>query len=315
MSTRTATRPTATRTAGYSPRQRFLGLLVLTAFLGTTVSVWQTSPATTAFRSRLPAQALSRLTSTASAFPVPSLPYFADKRNGLNQLFVKRSWGWVTAIFILHSLALFLTAPLLTVSSSSKRSDAPAPSQPAIHLSPAAKTPFNLVVASLRRYLLSALFWFYLTQKTWFGSRTGPSISHRILRTSGAICVPANLSSSSSSTVTADATACTGAPGEYWRGGHDVSGHAFMMIHCAMFLFELVHPLLPSLLPRYFAATSARTQPRRLPLAVAATAWTSIAVMALCWWMLLMTSLFFHSPSEKLSGVAFGVLGWWVGGL
>ncbi|GAA5969081.1 hypothetical protein JCM3765_003431 [Sporobolomyces pararoseus] len=313
MSTRTTTRPAPARSAGYSPRQRFLALLVLTAFLGTAVSVVQTSAATTAFRSRLPAQTLSRLTSSESAFPVPSLPYFADKRNSLNQLFVKRSWGWITGIFILHSLALFLTAPLLTVNTS-KKNDTPSPSQPAIQLSSAAKTPFNLLVTSLRRYLLSSLFWFYLTQKTWFGSRTGPSISSRILRQSGAICVPSTLSSDST-LGGGGAAICTGAPGEYWKGGHDVSGHSFMMIHCSMFLFELVHPLLPSLLPKYFTSTSTRTQPRKLPLAVQTTAWFSIGVMGLCWWMLLMTSLFFHSPAEKLSGVAFGLLGWWVGGL
>ncbi|GAA5915997.1 uncharacterized protein JCM6883_006245 [Sporobolomyces salmoneus] len=324
MSTATATRPTPVRSTGYSPRQRFLALLLITAALGTSVSVFQTSAATTAFRSRLPAHTISRLTSSESAFPVPSLPYFADKRNGLNQLFVKRSWAWVTGIYIFHSLALFLTAPLLTVNTL-KKNDTPSPSQPAIQLSSAAKTPFNLIVTSLRRYLLSSLFWFYLTQKTWFGSRTGPSISSRILRTSGAVCVPSHLSSSNSvDSALAGAGAggggpasmiCTGAPGEYWRGGHDVSGHSFMMIHCSMFLFELVHPLLPSLLPKYFTSTSTRTQPRKLPFAVQVTAWASIAMMGLCWWMLLMTSLFFHSPAEKSSGVAFGVLGWWVGGL
>lgn len=80
MSTRTTTIVQA-RPSGYSPRQRFLGTLILTALLGTTLSVLQTSAATTAFRSRLPAHTLSRLTSSASAsaFPVPSLPYFADK--------------------------------------------------------------------------------------------------------------------------------------------------------------------------------------------------------------------------------------------
>jgi len=78
MSTRTTTAVQA-RSSGYSPRQRFLATLVFTALLGTTISVLQTSAATTAFRSRLPAHTLSRLTSSESAFPVPSLPYFADK--------------------------------------------------------------------------------------------------------------------------------------------------------------------------------------------------------------------------------------------
>ncbi|GAA5857685.1 hypothetical protein JCM1840_000865 [Sporobolomyces johnsonii] len=338
MATATRTRPPPVVSSlspfASTPRQRFVSLLLVTTLVGTTLSVLRTSAATTAFRSRLPASTLTRLTSSESAFPVPSLPFFADKRNVLNQLFVKRSWGWVTALFIAHALALFLTAPLLTVkkpssssssSSPSSPSNGAAPAQPSVSLSPAARVPFTLLLTALRRYLLATLFWFYLTQATWFGTSLGPSVSRRILRSSGAICVPSALSSGpdvSSHGLHGDGGprsgsvgACTGQPGEYWRGGHDVSGHAFMMLHCALFLFELVHPLLPSLLPAYFTATSPEARARKLPRAVKVTAWAAIGVMALCWWMLLMTSLFFHSPAEKLSGVAFGVLGWYVSGL
>ncbi|GAA5958310.1 hypothetical protein JCM21900_001347 [Sporobolomyces salmonicolor] len=306
-----------------TPRQRFVSLLLVTTLVGTTLSVLRTSAATTTFRSRLPAQTLTRLTSSESAFPVPRLPFFADKRNVLNQLFVKRSWAWVTALFIAHALALFLTAPLLTVkkppppSPSSSPSNGAAPAQSSVSLSPAARVPFTLLLTALRRYLLATLFWFYLTQATWFGTTLGPSVSHRILRSSGAVCVPSALSSGlhGDGPRAAAGEACTGQSGEYWRGGHDVSGHAFMMLHCALFLFELVHPLLPSLLPAYFRATTPEARPRTLPRAVKATAWAAIAVIALCWWMLLMTSLFFHSPAEKLTGVAFGVLGWYVSGM
>ncbi|GAA6061358.1 hypothetical protein JCM10212_005812 [Sporobolomyces blumeae] len=320
MASATRTSPVV-RSTSYSPRQRFLALLVVTALVGTCVSVLQTSAATTAFRSRLPAHTLSRLTSDATAFPVPTLPYFADKRNGFNQYFVKRSWGWVTVLYAFYSLALFLSAPLVDVKQHKKPSSPSGARPPAIQLSAAAKTPFALLTTSLRRYLLSSLFWFYLTQKTWFGTTTGPSISHRILTSSGAICVPSSLSSANvgaalpGQAFASSSSACTGAQGEYWRGGHDVSGHSFMMVHCSMFLFELVHPLLPSLFPRYFTSTSLRTQPRKLPVAVKVAAYAALATMALSWWMLLMTSLFFHSPPEKLSGVAFGVLGWWVGSL
>lgn len=49
--------------------------------------------------------------------------------------------------------------------------------------------------------------------------------------------------------------------------------------------------------------------------AVALVGYAATAVLVLCWWMLLMTSLFFHSPAEKLTGVAFGLVGWYVSGL
>ncbi|BGP16729.1 hypothetical protein JCM10213_009147 [Rhodosporidiobolus nylandii] len=325
MSTTAAARPAQASTPSLTrpandPRLRLVNVLVLTALGGTAWSVISTSSATTAFRSRLPATTLTRLTSSASAFPVPSLPYFADKRNGLNQLFVKRSWGWVTAVFLVLSLALYLfhphhpatsaTSPSSTTSAEKKR--APAVRPTTAHL-----------LACLRRYLLATLFWFYLTQATWFGTRLGPSVAHRILRSSGAVCVPAALSSGgglhADGPNEASAPVCTGARGEYWRGGHDVSGHAFMMTHAALFLFELLLPLLPSLFPSLFAASpsAARNAPqsRRAHPVVALVGYAATAVLILCWWMLLMTSLFFHSPAEKLTGMAFGLLGWYLSGM
>jgi len=62
----------------WSPRRRFINLLVLTVVAGTTWSVYTTSAAATAFRSRLPAHTLTRLSESATKFPI-SLPFFADK--------------------------------------------------------------------------------------------------------------------------------------------------------------------------------------------------------------------------------------------
>ncbi|GAA6043483.1 hypothetical protein JCM8097_000734 [Rhodosporidiobolus ruineniae] len=332
MSTATASRvpPTASTASVVRPqadaRLRLVNVLVLTALLGTTWSVISTSSATTAFRSRLPAHTLTRLTNTATAFPVPSLPFFADKRNILNQLFVKNSWGWVTGIFLVLSLALFLFHPHHPSHSAS-----PPPSK-----SPSAQGPTPTsrhLLSTLRRYLLASLFWFYLTQATWFGTRVGPSIAFRILRASGATCVPSAISSDPLKTGAggglhadgpnepgaATVPVCTGARGEYWRGGHDVSGHAFMMVHASLFLFEALYPLLPSLFPRLFApssSTTGRPEPRKpMHPVVALVGYVGVAVIGLCWWMLLTTSLFFHTPAEKLTGVAFGVVGWYLSSL
>lgn len=80
MSTATATRARAHARQAYSPRQRVLLLFTLTALAGTVYSVLNVSSAATAFRSRLPAHTLTKITESESAFPVQfSLPFFADK--------------------------------------------------------------------------------------------------------------------------------------------------------------------------------------------------------------------------------------------
>lgn len=52
---------------------------MVTALLGTLLSSRWYTPEQTAFRSRLPKEALGPLSRGARAFPVKSLPYFADK--------------------------------------------------------------------------------------------------------------------------------------------------------------------------------------------------------------------------------------------
>ena len=251
----------------------------------------------------------------------------SSQRNVLNQWFVKRSWGWVTAIFIAFNLAV------LAFPSSPTGPQKPSPSTPTIvngRNVPSTRlaVPSAHLFASLRRYLLASLVWFYLTQATWFGSTLGPSIAFRILRSSGAVCVPSAIASDPLSSraagggLHADGLAdpagppmvCTGAKGEYWRGGHDVSGHAFMMVHCSLFLLELVYPLLPALFPAFFTGGTTRAGARVHP-AIKLVGYAAVVAMALAWWMLLMTSLFFHSPAEKLTGTAFGILGWYLSSL
>lgn len=118
---------------------------------------------------------------------------------------------------------------------------------------------------------------------------------------------------------------CSGAKGEYWRGGHDVSGHTFMMVHSSLFLYHLIAPSLPLVFPSWFRSTphpnAGETTPTyevKDPVApglIQTTVYATMALMAIWWWMLLMTSLFFHSPAEKLSGFMFALGGWFVSGL
>lgn len=186
----------------------------------------------------------------------------------------------------------------------------------------------STLLSTIRRYLLATLYWYYLTQSTWFGV-SYPSISRQILLHTGALCVPSALGSSDAFVGLqgdgATGAACTGATGEYWRGGHDVSGHTFMMVHSSLFLYQLIAPSLPLVFPSWFRPTPHPNSPESAPTyevkdveapgLIKITVWGTIALMVIWWWMLLMTSLFFHSPAEKLSGFMFALGGWFVSGL
>lgn len=40
--------------------------------------------------------------------------------------------------------------------------------------------------------------------------------------------------------------------------------------------------------------------------------YANLALVAIWWWMLLMTSLYFHGPVEKAAGLIVGLGAWWV---
>ncbi|KAK4048254.1 hypothetical protein OIO90_005873 [Microbotryomycetes sp. JL221] len=319
--------------------QSLATILLCTCILGTVVSVFYVRPEVTALRSRMPAAQLTRWDlgkkiqqSSDQHFPLPTLPYFADKRNVINQLFVKYAWAWTTVAFLVHSVAMHLSTY-----------EAPATSQARISLS--GPTRFSILMVNVRRYILATLYWYYLTQRSWFGM-SYPSVTRYILMKSGATCVPSSLSSTDAtttdtsnnfddlaSTLTEDGPlgstefgrACTGQRGEFWRGGHDVSGHTFMMVHSSLFLYQLIAPTLPIVFPSLYkksfsdksrgTTTTFEPQHGPAPLLVKLSTYFVIALMAVWWWMLLMTSLFFHSPAEKMSGFMFAIAGWFVSNL
>lgn len=233
------------------------------------------------------------------------------QRNVLNQLFVKQAWLWTTIAFFLHSMVAYLLHPNIPTASRISLND---------------PTPFSVLMANIRRYLLATLYWYYLTQSTWFGLKY-PSISRAILMRTGATCVPSALGSNDAmgqfSSQAGGAGVCTGQRGEYWKGGHDVSGHTFMLVHSTLFLYQLIAPSLPYVFPNWYRPTphsndaevTYEVKQPEAPGLMKVTVYGTIALMAIWWWMLLMTSLFFHSPAEKLSGFLFALGGWVVSGL
>ncbi|RMZ91397.1 hypothetical protein DV736_g1367, partial [Chaetothyriales sp. CBS 134916] len=230
-------------------------------------------------------------TSTVSAPPeadhrslLHHINYFAAKRNVFNLYFVKVGWFWTTLAFA----ALLLTA----------------------RPQPASKS--RLYAQALLRYTIVTLSWILTTQ--WL---FGPPLIDRSFTITGGQCeAPTTTTSVFSS------AACKAAGGR-WHGGHDVSGHIFMLtLASAFLLYELYvadsHSAHASVSP----AVAAKVAPdlsgddhgderraragwetqtaARLRIYARYLVW---AVAGLAFWMFMMTAIWFHTWQEKLSGL------------
>ncbi|KAJ2742604.1 hypothetical protein GGI20_004370 [Coemansia sp. BCRC 34301] len=141
---------------------------------------------------------------------------------------------------------------------------------------------------SVVRYALATLYWLAMTR--WF---FGPPLFDRLFVHTGGAC---QLHSASAEVAPSSLTACRAAGGA-WAGGHDVSGHCFLLLHSGLFLAEEV--LVP-LLPRIRAA-------RLWVWALAAATLGLISVWIL---MLFCTAKYFHGLDELLSGSLLGLAYW-----
>ncbi|WEW55295.1 inositol phospholipid biosynthesis protein [Emydomyces testavorans] len=225
-----------------------------------------------------------------SATTVPDHPpidvnYFARKGNIFNVYFVKVGWLWTTLAF----LSILLTQPGFVT----RRLD---PNE-----------RLRKVWQATFRYVLVTLAWILTTQWCF-----GPAIIDRSFTATGGRCERIRTTGVnepiSDSVMTA--VACKMANGT-WQGGHDVSGHVFMLVLASAFLiFELLGS---------GASTNDKADARvknkdgtstemvkdennQHPAARMSRifAW---AVAGLSWWMLLMTGIWFHTLLEKTSGL------------
>lgn len=221
--------------------------------------------------------------------------YFAHKKNVFNVYFVKKGWAWTTlAFFVFWTFNAGLGAGWF-----SKRR---------IH-------------AALR-YSVVTTWWVFVTQ--WF---FGPPLIDRGFRFTGGQCEllrdPSAREGMSETREYFTAAACKAVGGQ-WKGGHDISGHVFLLIlGSALLWFEF----LPAL-----TRVEGLRDGRRIMLDDGKVASVSVekdadaekegvttqgvkfslGVAALMWWMLLMTAAYFHTWFEKFTGllVAFSAL--WV---
>ncbi|TGZ79191.1 hypothetical protein EX30DRAFT_333758 [Ascodesmis nigricans] len=188
------------------------------------------------------------------------LSYFSGKRNILNVVFVKYGWLWTTLVFLLHTSRL----------QHSSRQKA------------------------CLRWFLSTLWWVLITQWCF-----GPPIMDRTFIWTGGSCrrlgeleaVEEMGGEVAGIEMAVTSAACKVAGGQ-WTGGHDLSGHVFLLTHASLFLWSEVLPWV-----RRFGWRGVRTG-------------AVVAVLAIWWWMLLMTGVYFHTATEKITGWLAATLPW-----
>jgi hypothetical protein len=219
--------------------------------------------------------------------PSAQFSYFADKNNFFNQYFVKMAWAWSSLAFT----AIYLSSP------SEVQTWDP-----------------------ILRWSLATGVWMVFT--SWF---FGPSLFNRLLAYSGAECVihlPHEPGSTTPHVVAVPAEYCisktvvspathpflflnpssdatlAASLGSSWRAtprlyrGHDVSGHTFLLTLSILFLTAYIL--------RIERRTRSKSENRP-----GVFLWSLLAtwgLVALWFFMLGTTAVFFHSPQEKISG-------------
>lgn len=210
--------------------------------------------------------------------------YFARKTNLFNVYFVKRGWAWTTAAV----LGFVLTHPSVG--------------------SPLAR------VRAVTRWTVVTAWWFVVVQ--WcFGA---PMID-RGFRWTGGKCELAELGvqmGTADARAALTAVACKASGGK-WHGGHDISGHVFLLtLGSAMLMNEVLWPALRwsgwlaeercvvmsdgALKGANVEAETAPGAGREHEAVLGYGGKFALGVLGLNLWMLLMTAIYFHTWFEKV---------------
>jgi len=219
--------------------------------------------------------------------------YFALKKNIFNVYFVKFGWFWTTI-----ALAMFVTFhPGFGRGISTRR------------------------VRAGMRYATVTTWWFFLTQWCF-----GPPLIDRGFRFTGGMCAlirdPETRADLSDPKEFITAATCK-AVGGTWKGGHDISGHVFLLILGSALLWLEFLPALTRMEGlrdgRLITLADGKVasvivEKERVKDEGDATAQGvkfALGVAGLMWWMLLMTAAYFHTWFEKFTGLLVAFVGLW----
>ncbi|ORX79946.1 hypothetical protein K493DRAFT_320972 [Basidiobolus meristosporus CBS 931.73] len=143
-------------------------------------------------------------------------------------------------------------------------------------------------LASLLRWFLASMYWYIVTQRFF-----GPPITDRVYILSGGACSLPGIY---------DSYSCK-RKGGLWFGGHDLSGHCLLLIHSSLFLWEELQVLLFD--ARVYKHIQRSFWQRNVSKFL-------FSLWGLWWWMLIMTSIYFHNFYETLSGTLCGYGFWFI---
>jgi hypothetical protein len=215
--------------------------------------------------------------------------YFAQKSNLFNQIFVKKGWFWITVSYFLFLFTHASTGPSYTPTITPKR------------------------IRGVLRWGIVTIWWIFVTQ--WF---FGPAIIDRGFTMTGGQCELLQEAKEGNIPMSAERQFYTGmackAVGGKWKGGHDISGHVFLLVLGSMFLLEeVLHVVLRSakakeertIIMSDGAVKSAEVEAEIPSGAPELGQWdlgvkVVLSVSGLSLWMLLMTAAYFHTWFEKV---------------
>ena len=217
--------------------------------------------------------------------------YFALKKNVFNVYFVKIGWFWTTLAFSMF----VLMHPGFGRGLSARR------------------------VRAVLRYALVTTWWVFVTQ--WF---FGPPLIDRGFKLTGGACElardPSARAEMSDTQEFITAATCK-AVGGSWKGGHDISGHVFLLIMGSSLLWLEFLPALTrveglrdgrliTLSDGKVASVAVEKEDQKIEgEATARGVKFALGVAALMWWMLLMTAAYFHTWFEKFTGLIVAFAG------
>lgn len=219
--------------------------------------------------------------------------YFARKDNVFNTFFVKRGWAWFTVAFFIF----VFTHPAMAAAQ--RRTQA------------------------VFRWAIVTTWWILITQWCF-----GPPIIDRSFRYTGGKCADLEQKADAGEADPLEyvtAAACKSAGGK-WRGGHDISGHVFLLVLGSFFLLQEIGWVVQrwraekrderTIVMHDGAVKSAEVEADRRDGApgggasgVGVGAKFAGTVVAMSWWMILMTAVYFHTWFEKLTGLVVALTG------
>lgn len=209
--------------------------------------------------------------------------YFALKRNIFNVFFVKIGWFWTSLAFTAFLFLHPSTGPSAGLVLTRKRTQ------------------------GLLRWGLVTAWWAALTQ--WF---FGPPLIDRGFRFTGGQCEMVKTEDGRAAMGDKreffTAAACKVAGGQ-WKGGHDISGHVFLLVLGSAFLWLEILPTLVGKEMRFVrrregnwvtADTESEGDKPKDEREERRALNVPVVVAGLSWWMLLMTAAYFHTWFEKV---------------